>query len=126
MSPRFVVTARSDGRGGFRPFGTFGAAQAGREVQIGDTNYKVGKDGRVNIPKAIMNSMGVQGVDGRMRVAIQFASAPSILDIDHYAAVVSSLPGEMMNANTGDIVPRTITPSSALEPADSMDFNWSP
>jgi hypothetical protein len=126
MCARFVVAARSDGRGGFRPFGTFTGRQKGTEVQIGNRNYKVAVDGRVNIPKKVMNQLGVMGDDGRMRVTIEFASAPSSMDIDAIGAVVSSVPTEMRNAMTGDILPKTMLPDSVLEPADAGDYNWSP
>lgn len=71
----FVVTARSDGRGGIRPFGTYGPKEAGAKVTIGDRDYTVGKDGRVNIPRAVMERYGTPGPDGRQRVVVRFSSA---------------------------------------------------
>jgi bifunctional DNA-binding transcriptional regulator/antitoxin component of YhaV-PrlF toxin-antitoxin module len=71
-TPSFVVVARSDGRGGIKPFGTYGKGQAGSTVQIGDIKYKVTSDGRVNIPKAVMNKFGTDNKEGRKVLQIDF------------------------------------------------------
>ena len=77
-----IVRARKDGRGGIKPFGKYTKRQwekgkGGAWVEIGKKKYKVTSDGRVNIPKKIMNEFGVTGKDGRKRVAIDFASKQS-------------------------------------------------
>ena len=126
---RFIVVARSDGRGGFRPFGTYTPAQRGATVSIGDRRYKVGADGRVNIPKAVMEQYGVRGEDGRMRVAIEFASKPAIDGRGEIAAVVSRPSLLDRNAPTGSLAGKisVFDPRfSALEPYDSGEYNWSP
>ena len=127
---RFLVVARSDGRGGFRPFGTYTASQAGADVTIGDGTYKVGKDGRVNIPRAVMEAVGIKGDDGRNRVVIEFSSAPESGG-KQLAAAVSKPPESLRNAKTGDagkvpdIDPVTLE-DYVIEPRDSGDYNWSP
>jgi len=123
---RFVVTARSDGRGGFRPFGTYSAKQAGAMVSIGSKSYKVGRDGRVNIPKAMMESMGILGADGRRRVTIEFASSKGIDGWKKLGAVVGKPPEHLKDATTGDILGRKLVMQDILEPYDSGDYSWSP
>lgn len=54
---RFVVTARKDGRGLVRPF-VDGEKHTGEPFYIGGQSLKVTKDGRVYIPKSIMDSFG--------------------------------------------------------------------
>ena len=126
---RFIVVARSDGRGGFRPFGSYTGAQRGATVSIGDRRYKVGVDGRVSIPKAIMEQYGVRGDDGRIRIAIEFASKPGIDGWGEIAAVVSRPAPLDRNAPTGSLAGKisVFDPRfSALEPYDSGEYNWSP
>jgi len=127
---RFVVVARSDGRGGFRPFGTYTGSQAGAKVSIGDGTYKVGQDGRVSIPRSVMESIGIKGDDGRYRVVVEFSSAPGSGG-KQLAAAVSKPPDSLRNGKTGDIGRvRDIHPVTledyVIEPHDSGDYNWSP
>lgn len=125
----FIVRARSDGRGGIPPFNSYGAKEAGARVKIGDQSFKVGKDGRVNIPSRIMNEYGVRGADGRMRITIDFASKPGKNGWKDVGAVVSKPQKDLANAKTGDIQTKTdiFEPEyDTLEPRDSGDFNWSP
>src|SRR5690606_41053304 len=73
----YIVRARSDGRAGMPMFGLSGPRAksfAGQTVYIGDREVTVGRDGRINIPKDIMETYGVVGDDGRRRVSINFAS----------------------------------------------------
>ena len=126
---RFVVSARSDGRGGFRPFGSYGASQAGATVSIGDNRYKVGVDGRVNIPKSIMEQYGVRGDDGRMRVNVEFATQAGADGWSEVGAVISRPSILDKNSATGALAGRISVSDptfSALEPYDSGDYNWSP
>ena len=126
---RFVVAARSDGRGGFRPFGSYGASQAGATVSIGDVRYKVGVDGRVNIPKAVMEQYGVRGDDGRMRVNVEFATQKGIDGWKDVAAVISRPSVLDKNSATGALSGRISVSDptfAALEPFDSGDYTWSP
>jgi len=78
-----IVVQRTDGRGGIKPFGTYGKEQAGAKVYIGERELTVTKDGRVNIPKSIMKQ-GIQGTDGRYRLEISFRTNPGI---DHWKQV---------------------------------------
>ncbi len=126
---RFVVAARSDGRGGFRPFGSYGKAQAGATVSIGENRFMVGRDGRVNIPKNIMQEYGVKGDDGRMRVSIEFATQSGVDGWSEVGAVVSRPSALDKNTPTGALAGKMSVsdPSfAALEPFDSGDYNWSP
>lgn len=123
---RFVVVARADGRGGFRPFGTYSSAQAGAKVNIGNRYFSVGKDGRVNIPRSIMNEWGIVGSDGRMRVAIEFSSQPGKEGWRNVAAAVSRPTEAFKDAQTGDIIDRGVWLEDALEPVDVGEYNWSP
>jgi len=86
---RHIVRERSDGRGGMRPFGTYGKKQAGGTVQIGAKKYKITKDGRVNIPKKIIKEYGVKGKDGRLRIEINFSSKKGVSGWLDLAATVS-------------------------------------
>lgn len=73
-----TVIAKTDGRGQIRPFGSYGKAQAGAMVKIGDKEYKVTSSGRVNIPKKIMEDYGTKGDDGRNRIEIKFATKRTV------------------------------------------------
>ena len=66
----YIVRARSDGRAGMPMFGLStkqAKSFAGQKVHIGDREVTVGRDGRINIPKDIMETYGVVGDDGRRR-----------------------------------------------------------
>ena len=73
----YIVRARADGRAGMPMFGLStkqAKSFAGQKVHIGDRVLTVGRDGRINIPRDIMNTYGVKGADGRQRLSITFAS----------------------------------------------------
>ena len=123
---RFVVVARSDGRGGFRPFGTYSAAQAGAKVNIGNRYFTVGKDGRVNIPRSIMDEWGIKGTDGRMRVTVEFSAKAGKDGWREVATAVSRPTEAFKDAQTGDIIDRGVWLEDALEPVDVGEYNWSP
>lgn len=132
-----IVTARKDGRGGIKPFGNYGKTQAGAMVDIGGKKYKVTKDGRVNIPKKIMNNWGIKGKDGRMRIAVDFSTKRSTAKrggaSNHWkqvAAVISTPGKESKDAKTGaialydfDDIGQPI--SDELLPETDEDFTWS-
>ncbi len=123
-----VVRALSDGRGAPRPFGTFSRKQYGEYVYIGDRKIPVAKDGRIIIPKRIMDEYGLEGPDGRKRVVVDFASSPEYrTGKQEYAArIILPLP-EDLTADTGDKPKRTVIhkPSDRLIPRDSPDMDWS-
>jgi len=123
---RLMVTARSDGRGGIRPFGTYKSGQAGYKVQVGDQTLTVGRDGRVNIPKHVMEQYGILGDDGRRRVEIVFAWHRKDADVPDVGATVATPAYDMRNASTGDTAVGFAEEPNLLEPADSKDYNWSP
>ena len=126
-----IVVARKDGRGGIEPFGTFSKAQAGAKVQIGDKSYTVTKDGRVNIPKFIMDT-GIKGTDGRMRLAIGFRTEKGGDGWKQVKAI--TLKPDILNGSSvkGDRIKSLPTSNQedkergVLTPKDSMDYNWSP
>lgn len=65
-----AVKARSDGRGGFRPFIDW-KNHIGEYVEIAGQMLQVGKDGRVSIPARIMREYGTLADDGRYVVGAQ-------------------------------------------------------
>lgn len=130
--PELIVTARADGRGGIKPFGKYGKKQAGAMVQIGDKKYKVTKDGRVNIPKRVMNNYGVTGKDGRKRIAINFSTKPGTKTKENWknvAAVISVPDKASRNLKTGTrpLVgdPEQYDDSDDLMPETEEDYAWS-
>ena len=122
---RFIVVARVDGRGGYRPFGAYRKGQAGARVSIGNKSYRVGRDGRVNIPKSVMDK-GLTGFDGRKRVTIEFASSPGKEGWRDVGAVIGTPDDTHTTSRTGDLVGRYEELTDELEPSDSSDYNWSP
>ena len=68
-----AVKARSDGRGGFRPFKNW-REHVGEYVEIAGQMLQVGKDGRVSIPARIMREFGTLAEDGRYVVGAQTGS----------------------------------------------------
>ena len=130
-----IARARSDGRGGITPFGLTGKDArklAGRPVHVGDRELTVGRDGRVNIPKDIMDTYGVVGDDGRRRLGCTFSSNAA----GELAVTFFTPRGADRNAQTGersqtarDVLkdPRSfIDGELVLVPSDAADFNWSP
>lgn len=131
-----IIRADKKGRGHARPWNYGRMKQgcrysgAGAMVDIGGKKYKVTPDGRVNIPKKVMNDWGIKGDDGRMRVAITFSTRPGK---DHWKRVGSTIstPGrESKNAKTGaialydfDEIGFPIT--DELIPESDEDYNWS-
>ena len=122
----FIVTERSDGRGGIKPFNSYSAAQKGATVRIGDKTYKVTSDGRVNIPKAIMQKYGVRGDDGRRRIGIQFSAQGGKDGWKTVAAQIKTPPERAKNQSQGTVITRPPADGKYLIPADSGDFSWSP
>lgn len=66
---RFVVTARKDGRGLVRPF-VDGEKHTGEPFYIGGRALKVTKDGRVYIPKSIMEEFGTL-INGSRKLVLE-------------------------------------------------------
>ena len=128
-----IVVARSDGRGGIKPFGTYGKQQAGAKVFVGEKSFTVTKDGRVNIPKSIMDT-GIKGSDGRMRISIGFrAESKEAAGIDRWKSVKSIIvkpSKEDKNAVHGDKITKFRLnrkgKNADLKPLDTKDYNWSP
>jgi len=126
----YIVRARSDGRAGMPMFGLSkkrAKSFAGQTVHIGDRKVTVGRDGRINIPKDIMETYGVVGDDGRRRLSINFASDGQ----GNFGVLAYTPPPHQKDARTGDLT----RPYRALdiyddevilELSDGPDFNWSP
>ena len=121
----YTIRARSDGRAGMSMFGLprkDAMKFAGETVYIGDRKVAVGRDGRINIPKDIMDTYGVTGDDGRKRLNITFAS-----DSEGNLGVLAYTTGESQkNAVTGTRARKQTDIRDYLEPEDAPDFNWSP
>ena len=77
------------GRGSIAPFAKYTKRQAGAMVDIGGKKYKVTTDGRLNIPKKIMEKYGVMGDDGRNRIVIDFSTKPSTKKSIHWKSVAT-------------------------------------
>lgn len=123
---RYIVRERADGRGGLRPFNSYTSAQKGATVQIGDKNYAVTSDGRVNIPKSVMQKYGIKGDDGRLRIAMQFSADGGNDGWKKAAAQVMTPPIEYKNAEQGAVIKKAYIATHKLKPRDSPDFTWSP
>lgn len=125
-----IVVARSDGRGGIIPYGTFSKNQAGAKVQIGEKQYTVTRDGRINIPKAVMNR-GIKGSDGRMRIGIGFASEKGIDGWKELKSVIVKPDANDKNAKHGeriskfDLQRNKKEKTKDLVPRDTPDYTWS-
>lgn len=81
MSLPYTVVARSDGRGGIVPFGFKAGSKeakafAGSYFHIGEgiKPIKITSDGRINIPKSVMDSIGIKNSDGKQVINIQFST----------------------------------------------------
>jgi hypothetical protein len=119
----FYVNQRSDGRGGIRPFGTFGKEQAGAKVTIGDKQLTVTSDGRVNIPKAVFDKYGTDAGNGRKTVGITFSSSKGKEGWKDVKGGVVEVRG---SGKTGQKVqPKNLKPNVVI-PADSGESSWSP
>lgn len=125
---QFIVTQRIDGRGGIKPFGTFKGGQQGAGVMIGDKTYKVTSDGRVNIPKSIMDKFGVEGSDGRKRVTIHFSAGKGKEGWKDVSAAIKKPVDDDRDKRTGAVVTkhRVGVDRNVLKPKDSPDRTWSP
>lgn len=118
---RIIVTARSDGRGGFSPFAKHGAAHAGEYVALAGRKVKVSSDGRVNIPAAVMRDVGVLGPDGRYRVAVETGARTDDGEV-RIGLFVSTPPSNMSAAPSGAIVPREEFVTTVIFPAEVEEY----
>lgn len=130
MTGTFIIAARNDGRGGVRVFGLSPQASkgmVGKSFHIGDKVIKITTDGRINIPKSIMNDYGITGNDGRKRVTISFSSTSKRKGERRFAGYINKPLARDKNRKNGwkVISPRKKT-DRALKPSDSRDYNWSP
>lgn len=120
---RIVVRARADGRGGFSPFRTHPSAHAGEYVAIGNHFVKVSADGRVNIPKSLMEKVGVLGDDGRYRVAVETGARTDPDRGRHYGLYLSTPPESLRNAGSGVVVPEGLPfVGDAILPSDTKEY----
>ena len=118
---RFVVKARSDGRGGFSPFAKHGASHAGETVYIAGHPAIVSSDGRVNIPASVMRDVGILGSDGRYRVAVEVGARTHDGEA-RLGLFVSTPPSGMAEASTGDIIPREYAAMTVIYPSETEEY----
>lgn len=121
----FIVRERSDGRGGIKPFNVYTSEMKGAIVKIGEKEYKVTSDGRVNIPASLMKQYGVKGKDGRLRIGITFRSEEGTKGKYVYAQVIKPEKSAKDYAQ-GRVIPRAFRSPKVLIPSDAPDYNWSP
>lgn len=138
---RFVVTARKDGRGLVRPF-VDGESHAGEPFYISGQSLKVTKDGRVYIPKSIMESFGTL-IDGKRALVLETGgthekgkkgvkyvrTAKTGTKLIQGADILQSptIDAFLENARTGDRVPDSIVGEGIeelkiLKPRDGVDL----
>ena len=122
-SPVYVV-ADSAGRGHIKPFGRFTSAQRGTIVEIGGQNYKVTSDGRVSIPKSIMERYGTKDpVTGRSVVIARCSSKDG-----NYAVQILKPKQIPLSVKSHQIARlRDVQPGveNVLSPKDSGDWTFS-
>ena len=123
-SGSFIVVAKTSGRGMIKPFGVYGKQQAGAMVRIGDNSYKVTPDGRVNIPKKIMETYGKPNADGRNVIQMNFRSERGKTGWKQVTSMVSQPSEGNINKKTGDKTHKyNLNPDiDELIPSDSPDF----
>ncbi len=122
-----IVVARADGRGGIEPFGVSGENRkgfVGAHVAIGEKTYTVTKDGRVNIPKSVMET-GIKGSDGRYRIAIGFNSGTGKNGWKDLKAVVVKPSEENITSRKGEPLKKFVRKRKDLVPGDVIEYNWS-
>lgn len=122
-SPVYLI-ADSAGRGHIKPFGRFTSAQRGTLVEIGGRNYKVTSDGRVSIPKRIMERYGTKDPATGRNVVIARCSSKD----GNYAVQIlkpKQLPTAIKThqiARLRDVQPGV---ENVLSPMDSGDWTFS-
>ena len=121
----FIVRARSDGRGGIKPFNTFTKSHTGGYVTIGDTRIKVTSDARFNIPKSIMEKYGVTGDDGRKRIGITFTTGGGKEGWKDVKAMVLTPTEKDRNGKQGATIKKAGSQGGVLKPSDGSDYKWS-
>lgn len=122
-SPVYLV-ADSVGRGHIKPFGRFSSAQRGTLVDIGGQNYKVTSDGRVSIPKRVMERYGIKDPATGRNVVIARCSSKD----GNYAIQVlkpKQLPTSVKTHQIARL--RNVQPGveNVLSPIDAGDWTFS-
>ena len=122
-SPVYIV-ADCVGRGHIKPFGRFTGAQRGTEIDIGGKNYKVTSDGRVSIPKRIMEKYGFKDPASGRNVVIARCSSKD----DKYAIQILKPKQLPLSVKTHQIARlRNVQPGveNVLSPHDAGDWTFS-
>lgn len=126
-SPVYIV-ADCVGRGHIKPFGRFTREQKGTVVDIGGKNYKVTSDGRVSIPKRIMEKYGFKDpATGRNVVIARCSSTPGPGE-RRYAIQILKPKQLPLSVKTHQIARlRNVQPGveNVLSPHDSGDWSFS-
>lgn len=118
---RIIVTARSDGRGGFTPFAKYASSHAGETVSVAGREARVSSDGRVNIPAAVMRDVGILGSDGRYRVAVETGARTDNGEV-RIGLFISTPPSGMAESKTGDVVPRRDAVTTVIFPSETEEY----
>ena len=122
-SPVYLV-ADSAGRGHIKPFGRFSSAQRGTLVNIGGQNYKVTSDGRVSIPKSVMERYGIKDPATGRNVVIARCSSKD----GNYAVQILKPKQIPISVKTHQIARlRDVQPGveNVLSPIDAGDWMFS-
>lgn len=132
---RFVVTARKDGRGLVRPF-VDGKTHAFEDFWLHgvfkdgeDVPLEVTKDGRVYIPRAIMNEFGTLLSNGRRALVLETGATHLEGEFISGADILQSpaITDFLKTAKTGDRVPDSVISEDVenlkiLKPRDGVDL----
>lgn len=132
---RFVVTARKDGRGLVRPF-IDGKTHAYEDFWLHgvlkdgeDSPLEVTKDGRVYIPRAIMEEFGTLLSNGRRALVLETGATHIDGEFISGADILQSpsITDFLRTAKTGDRVPdsvvgKNIDELKILKPRDGVDL----
>ena len=125
-----AAVARSDGRASFRPYGKDWRDHVGETVEVAGRKLRVSKDGRVHIPKSLMQEMGTRNPDGRRVIGIQTGARydgkgkKARLSL---GARVVKLDEEQAKYTTGELIPKEGFKRAdlhVLKASDSKDYYY--
>jgi bifunctional DNA-binding transcriptional regulator/antitoxin component of YhaV-PrlF toxin-antitoxin module len=134
MAIRILIKASNKGLGRVKPFGTFGKAEKGGLVFVGEKEYKVDGRGYITIPKKVMDKYGLKDKTGKRNIVMQFSAKPGIEGWKEASAVVSKALKEYVNFKNGARVSnigkakrnKKNEYTNRLVPIDFPEQNYSP
>lgn len=125
-----AAVARSDGRASFRPYGKDWREHVGDIVEVAGRELRVSKDGRVHIPKSLMQEMGTRNPDGRLVIGIQtggrYDGKGKKAHLSLGARIVK-LDDEQAKYSTGELIPKEGFKRAdlhVLKASDSRDYYY--